>query len=60
VCGGTSGAGLGYGPMTPRIDPEPAEEVREAILAALAGVAQDDGSWSAAALLEGVEDELDP
>jgi hypothetical protein len=46
--------------MTPRIDPEPAEEVREAILAALAGVAQDDGSWSAAALLEGVEDELDP
>jgi hypothetical protein len=46
--------------MTPRIDPEPAEEVREAILAALAAVAPDDDRWSAAALVEGVEDELDP
>lgn len=48
--------------MPPTIHPEPPEEVREAILAALAGaVAADDGGWSAAALLEGVDDgEPDP
>jgi len=46
--------------MTARIEPEPAEEVREAILAALAVVAHDDDAWSMEALLEGVQDELDP
>ena len=47
--------------MTPRIDPEPAELLREVILAALVGAPHDDDGWSAAALLEGVEDgELDP
>jgi len=46
--------------VTPTIDPEPAEEVREAILAALVGVAHDDDGWSVAALLDGVEVEFDP
>jgi hypothetical protein len=48
--------------MPRTIEPEPPEEVREAILAALAGgVAAADEAWSAAALLEGVEDgEVDP
>ena len=48
--------------MTPTIDPEPNEDEREAILAALAEAppAGDEG-WAAAALREGVEDdELDP
>jgi hypothetical protein len=47
--------------MTPTIEPEPNEEEREAILAALAeGPAGDEG-WAAAALREGVEgDQLDP
>jgi hypothetical protein len=48
--------------MPPTIHPEPPDEVRETILAALEGgaVAEDEG-WSAAALLEGVDDgELDP
>jgi 3-dehydroquinate synthetase len=46
----------------PTIEPEPPEEVREAILAALdGGVAEDIEGWSAAALQEGVEDaDLDP
>jgi hypothetical protein len=43
------------------IEPEPTEEEREAILAALAGPAAADHGWADAALLEGVEDgELDP
>jgi hypothetical protein len=48
--------------MSPTIHPEPPDEVREAILAALTGgVAADEDAWSAAALLEGVDDgELDP
>jgi hypothetical protein len=45
-----------------RIEPEPPEEEREAIVAALAeGVADDVGGWAQAALAEGVEEaELDP
>ena len=47
--------------MTPTIEPEPTEEEREAILAALAGASAGDEGWAAAALREGVEDdELDP
>jgi len=43
------------------IEPEPTEEEREAIVAALAGPAAPDPSWAEAALAEGVEDgELDP
>ena len=43
------------------IEPEPSEEERQAILAALAGAPEADSSWSAAALREGVEDgEEDP
>jgi len=43
------------------IEPEPTEEEREAILAALAGPVAGDQGWVSAALLEGVEDgELDP
>jgi hypothetical protein len=48
--------------MSPTIHPEPPDDVREAILGALEGgaVAEEEG-WSAAALLEGVDDgELDP
>ena len=47
--------------MPPTIEPEPSDEEREAILAALGGAHEDDAGWSAAALLEGVEDgESDP
>ena len=47
--------------MSATIEPEPAEEEREAIVAALAGPAASDPGWAEAALLEGVEDgELDP
>jgi hypothetical protein len=44
------------------IEPEPPEEEREAIVAALAvGDGQDVGGWSQAALAEGVEEaDLDP
>ena len=43
------------------IEPEPSEEERAAILAALAGPAEVVDGWAAASLLEGVEDgELDP
>jgi hypothetical protein len=43
------------------IDPEPPEQDRKAILAALAGEEDELGGWSQAALAEGVEDaELDP
>ena len=44
------------------IEPEPPEQEREAIVAALAaGEEEDPGGWSEAALAEGVEDaELDP
>jgi hypothetical protein len=43
------------------IEPEPTEEEREAIVAALAVPAAADPGWAEAALLEGVEDgELDP
>jgi len=42
------------------IEPEPTEEEREAILAALPGAAQAGQGWEAAALLEGVEGEPDP
>jgi hypothetical protein len=43
------------------IDPEPLEQDRKAILAALAGEEDELGGWSQAALAEGVEDaELDP
>jgi hypothetical protein len=44
------------------IEPEPPEQVREAIVAALAaGEANGLGDWSQAALAEGVEEaELDP
>ena len=47
--------------MTPTIDPQPSEDEREAILASLASAAREGDGWSAAALLEGVEDgESDP
>ena len=47
--------------MPPTIEPEPSEDEREAILAALAAAPKTDSGWAAAALLEGVEgDELDP
>ena len=47
--------------MPPTIEPEPTEDEREAILAALARGHDGDDGWSAAALLEGVEDgEPDP
>ncbi len=47
--------------MPATIEPEPPEEEREAILAALARPTEQDGGWAEAALLEGVEDgELDP
>jgi hypothetical protein len=43
------------------IEPEPTEEEREAILAALAGPPAADRGWAEAALLECVEDgQLDP
>ena len=47
--------------MPATIEPEPTEDEREAIVAALAGPAAADPPWAAAALLEGVEDgELEP
>ena len=48
--------------MPVAIEPEPPEQEREAIVAALAGGEEDDlGGWSQAALAEGVEEaELDP
>ncbi len=44
------------------IEPEPSEQEREAIVAALAAGDEDDlGDWARAALAEGVEEaELDP
>jgi hypothetical protein len=43
------------------IEPEPPEQEREAIVAALAGERHDLGDWSQAALAEGVEEvDLDP
>ena len=47
--------------MPATIEPEPTEEEREAIVAALAAPAAPDSGWAEAALAEGVEDgELDP
>ena len=47
--------------MSATIEPEPTEEEREAIVAALAGPAAPGPPWAEAALAEGVEDgELDP
>ena len=48
--------------MPVTIEPEPPEQVREAIVAALAVRGGDDlGEWELAALAEGVEEaELDP
>jgi hypothetical protein len=48
--------------MSARIDPEPAPEEREAIVAALAaGAVEAPAGWAEAALAEGVEqDEPDP
>jgi hypothetical protein len=43
------------------IEPEPPEQERQAIVAALARDEDDDlGGWSQAVLAEGVEAELDP
>jgi hypothetical protein len=43
------------------IEPEPPEQEHQAIVAALAGDEVDLGSWSQAALAEGVEEvDLDP
>jgi hypothetical protein len=43
------------------IDPEPTEDERAAILAALGGPVSAEHAWATAALLEGVEEgELDP
>lgn len=47
--------------MPATIEPEPTEEERDAILAALARPVAADEGWAAAALLEGVKDgEIDP
>ena len=47
--------------MVATIEPEPTEEEREAILAALARPASGEEGWATAALAEGVEEgELDP
>jgi hypothetical protein len=61
VCRVTSDAPLGYGAVSTTIEPEPTNDEREAILAALAGAAEADQGWAAAALLEGVDEgEPDP
>jgi hypothetical protein len=54
--------GSGYPSTVPvTIEPEPPEQEREAIVAALAGERHDLGDWSQAALAEGVEEvDLDP
>jgi hypothetical protein len=39
------------------VEPEPTDEEREAILAALQPTADDPSAWAGAALREGVEDE---
>jgi hypothetical protein len=41
--------------VTARIEPEPPEAEREAILAALAGTVEAESEWADAALLEGVD-----
>jgi hypothetical protein len=47
--------------MAATIEPEPSEEEREAILAALARPAPAEGGWASTALAEAVEEgELDP
>ncbi len=46
--------------MSATIEPEPTEEEREAILAALSDAERADQGWEAAALLEGVEAEPNP
>ena len=47
--------------MPATIDPEPTDEEREAILAALTGPAGSESRWAEAALVEAAEDgELDP
>ena len=47
--------------MPATIEPEPSEEEREAIVAALASPDAAESGWAEAALLEGIEDgELDP
>ena len=47
--------------MAAKIEPEPTDEEREAILAALVGPTQVEDGWASAALAEGVEEgELEP
>ena len=46
--------------MEVQVFPEPTDEERQAILAALGGDAEEQSAWAAAALADGVEDELDP
>jgi hypothetical protein len=47
--------------MAATIEPEPTEEEREAILAALARPSSAEDGWASTALAEGVEEgELDP
>ena len=47
--------------MRAKIEPEPSAEERAAIVAALAGTADEREEWAATALLEGVDEgELDP
>jgi quinol monooxygenase YgiN len=47
--------------MVATMEPEPTEEEREAILAALVRPARADEGWASAALAEGVEEgELEP
>lgn len=43
--------------MAATIDPEPTEEEREAILAALSEASETSAGWAEAALREGVEDD---
>lgn len=47
--------------MTVKIEPEPAEPEREAIILAVAEMRDDGlGAWESAALAEGVDDAPDP
>lgn len=61
MCRVTSGCPARLRAVSATIEPEPPEEEREAILAALIAPAEAADAWAAASLLEGVEDvELDP
>jgi hypothetical protein len=61
TCSPSQGQVARVAAVTAMIEPEPPEEEREVILAALSASAPGEGEWAAAALLEGVEGgESDP